>query len=210
MKLEARNTPRVLQMPDSVARLFTLFILFSALLMAGLFRAPGAMAQEGERRNSEKTRQDIQAIKALAKTNPSDADFSAAVADMVKDDKDDAAALMAEGVKDEPSYACDIIKASFKAMFPQGAIMDPKLIATVAVEIVRLVQATNPDIVKQVVDCSASVDKDAGPLILAGLAGLFNGPNGVNRPPWVPPGPPPGNGHNPPGPPPPVTGFRNM
>lgn len=196
MKLDAKNSPRALQMPKSAARHASILLMIFVLSGAGALHASPLTDGIGK----------IQQL--AAQKDITAGDYSAAVADIVKHDADDASALMAEAVKDKPPYACDVVKACILALMPANGNIDPQLVATIVVDIVRAIEQSNPDVVKQVVSCAVDVDKDAGPFILNGLAGLFSGPHGINRPPGtfggqVPPG------GTPPKTPAPVTPVQN-
>lgn len=203
MKLAPTKSSRALQTPKTVARqLF--FVIPSLALLAAAPLCSAAPIQDP-----------VAQVKQLASQNLSQADYAAAVADLVKDDPTDAEIIMAEAVKDEPKYACAVVKAGILALQPQNGTIDPKVVASIVVTIVETIQNTNPDLVQQIISCALAVDHDAGPEILNALAGLF-GTHGSHFPPWqFGPPIPPGNGHNPgfptptpPRTPPPVTGYK--
>lgn len=197
MKLDAKNSPRALQMPRSAARQAMLLLMFLALFAAGSFRAAAAGTP-------------IEQIDQLAaQENISAGDYSSAVADIVKHNTDDATTLISEAVKGKPPFACDVVKACILALMPANGNIDPQLVATIVADIVRTIQKSNPEVVRQVISCAVEVDRDAAPAILNALAGVFGGPGGVNRPGDTHGGQvPAGNGNNPaisPTPTPPVT-----
>ena len=173
MNPEAKYSPRALQMPRSAARQLAWFLSLLALLAA----SPLCSAQP--------VQDPVAAVKALAGQGLDQADFAAAVADLVKNDPDAADNILAEAVKDEPKYACAVVKAGILALQPAtgNGTLDPKVVASVVVTIVEAIQATNPDLVQQIISCALAVDNDAGLAILNALAGLYTSPNGPNRPP---------------------------
>jgi hypothetical protein len=179
----AETPSRVLQIQRSVAHPITCFLLLLALFAACPM---GALRADDE--------DPITIIKNLAAQKKISAgDYSTAVAALVKAHPDDAGVLVAEAVKDRPDYACDVVKASLQALQPANGNLDPKVVASIVADVVRTIQASNPDIVQQIISCALDVDKDAGQAILNALAGLYSGPHGIGRPPWnfgapVPPG----------------------
>lgn len=187
MKPLAKNSPRALQIPKFVARQFTILLAFAAFFAAGLINTVFAASVQDP----------VAQVRHLAGEGLSSADYAAAVAALVKDDPNDAEEIIAEAVKDEPKYACAVVKASLLALQPAGGSLDPKEVASIVVAIVQTVQANNPEIVHEVVSCALDVDPDAGPQILNALAGLFTGPYNPGRPPGSYGGIPPGNGHTP-------------
>ena len=218
MKLEAKYSPRALQMSGrksgrkskSAARNLPFFLLFLSLFAVGGIRTASAAPAEDP----------VTQVDNLASQNLNSAEFSTAVAQLVKDNPKEADEITAEAVKDKPKYACDIVKACILALQPAGGgNIDPQEVASMVVAIVRAIQSTNPDIVRQVVDCAVSVDHDAAPFILNGILGLFNGPHSPNRPNWdwgqpgpVQPGtsPRPTRTPTPPRTPTPVTQSKNI
>jgi hypothetical protein len=187
MKPQAKNLPRALQMPKFVARLLSIFLLSAAFFVAGLIHTVCAAPVQDP----------VAQVRQLAAQGLNSADYAAAVAALVKEDPKDAEAIIAEAVKDEPKYACAVVKASLLALQPAGGTLDPKEVASIVVTIVQTVQASNPDIVHEIVSCALDVDPDAGPQILNALAGLFTSPYGPGRPPGSFGGVPPGTGHTP-------------
>jgi hypothetical protein len=204
MKPLAKISPRAPQISKFVAQHITSLLFLAALFVAGMINTASAAPVQDP----------IAQVKFLAKEGLNSADYSAAVAALAKADPNEAEAIIAEAVKDEPKYACEVVKASLLALQPANGNLDPKEVASIVAAIVETVQATNPDIVHQVISCALSVDPDAAPEILNALAGLFTGPGGLNRPPGSQGGQVPPGLHSPtPTPPPPtpsgsVTPFK--
>ncbi len=199
MKLEAKISPRLLQVPKSVALHFTYLIMLSLLAAVAV---PAARAADED---------PISIIKKLAKEGLKAPEYAAAVGKLVKQFPKDAESIIAEAVKDEPTFACDVVKAGILALTPDGGAPDPKVVASVVAAVVQNVQATNPDLIEQVVSCALDVARDAGPEILNAISGLYTGPNSLNKSNQTNGGPvAPGTGGNPamtppPTPPPQVT-----
>ena len=151
MKLGAKNFPRLLQVPKSVARHFTSIVVLVSLLASVSVNT--ARADEDP----------ISIIKKLAKEGLKAPEYAAEVAKLVKLFPKNAEGIIAEAVKDEPGYACDVVKAGILAMTPDGGTPDPKIVASVVASVVQSIQATNPDLMEQIISCAMDVAKDAGP-----------------------------------------------
>src|ERR1700677_812347 len=206
MKLSGR-CPRRLLRPQTLAHYFTLVVASLSLLAAGSLST--ARADDAA----------LNTIRKLAKEGVKCPVYVAQVVKLVKAFPKDAESIIAEAVKDEPPCACEVVQQGIKATTPEGGTPDPKVVASIVAAIVENIQATNPDMVEQLVSCALEVAPDAGPAILNALAGLANGPGGSHQHGQGGPGPAPGTGGNPgisphptpkppPTPPGPVTGVK--
>jgi hypothetical protein len=205
MKPEAKTPPSSLSAPKPIARHFTCILTLLSVLAAVSLTPAHAADQDA-----------LSVVKKLSTEKLNAGEYAAQVAKLVKQFPKDAEAIIAEAVKDEPGYACDVVKAGILALTPNGGTPDPKVVASIVASVVQNIQATHPELMEQIISCAMDVAKDAGPDILNAIAGLYNGPNSINKANSTNGGPvAPGVGGNPalqppPTPPPQVTTVQPM
>lgn len=167
MKLKANLSPLLLQGLESAAQSFTnrsaLVLILLSLLGGGVFSIAHAKDQDP-----------VKTIRDFAKQPGLTAEaYANEVKTLVKAFPDKAEDIIAEAVKDQPTYACEVIKAGISALPLINGNPDPKLVASIVLAVLRSVQTTDPDFIDNIRDCAVAADNAATAEITAAISNFL-------------------------------------